>query len=176
MAACALLRRQVGRDSQRTQPASGERSALDRFSVTHAGQGGLSHDAYKRTHSDSNMPSCRESARIRDFVIRLRSLLERGCTHPVLGPILLVLLVLMLAMLFLHFAEDGHGVESFGALCVALAVFLGSLALEPLGRLGHRPVSSSRTDRGPPAPHCVRRPRLLAGPDPPLALSLPLRR
>ena len=66
-------------------------------------------------------------------MIRLRCLFERGCAHPVLGPILLLVLVLMLALLFLHFAEDGHGAESFGALCVALAAILGSLVACAIG-------------------------------------------
>ena len=49
-------------------------------------------------------------------MIRLRSLLERGLRHPVLGPVLLLALVIILAMVFLHFAEDSHE-ASFGTAC-----------------------------------------------------------
>ena len=107
-------------------------------------------------------------------MIRLRCLIERGCAHPVLGPILLLVLLLMLAFLFLHFAEDGHGAESFGGLCVALAAIIGSLVVVPSARPSGKPASSGRTDRGPPTLIFASRLQTASGPDPPL--SLPLRR
>jgi peptidoglycan/LPS O-acetylase OafA/YrhL len=110
------------------------------------------------------------------LVIRLRSLIERGCTHPVLGPILLVVLVLMLAMLFLHLADDGHGAASdFGAVCVALAAFLGSLVLKPFVGDRRESTISTRVDRGPPSLGVARiRPRFALVST--SSLSLPLRR
>lgn len=108
-------------------------------------------------------------------MIRLRYLLERGCAHPVFGPILLAVLVLMLAMLFFHVAEDGHGTATdFGAVCIALAAFLGSLVLE--GLAGNRRGShfATGTGRGPPRLSDVRLPRFVTVSRRPQ--SLPLRR
>jgi hypothetical protein len=106
-------------------------------------------------------------------VIRLRSLLERGLTHPVLGPVILVALVIVLAMVFLHFAEDSHE-ASFGTACLALAAFLGSILLTPIVQSYRGASTSVRSNRGPPAVFSSRRPRLVAAHDPPL--TLPLRR
>ena len=106
-------------------------------------------------------------------MIRLRCLFERGCAHPVLGRVLLLVLVLMLALLFLHFAEDGHGAESFGALCVALAAIwdrrccaIGTPKRQANKFGSNRPWS--------PTLILASRLRMASGPDPPL--SLPLRR
>jgi hypothetical protein len=108
-------------------------------------------------------------------VIRLRYLLERGCAHPVFGPILLVVLVLMLAMLFLHFAEDGHGTATdFGAVCIALAAFLGSLVLERFAGDRRGSHFGAQAGRGPPRLSDVRLPRFATASGRPQ--SLPLRR
>jgi hypothetical protein len=107
-------------------------------------------------------------------MIRLRSLLERGLTHPVLGPVLLVALVIVLAMVFLHFVEDSHEATSFGSACLALAAFLGSMLLTPIVRTFRVASTSVRSDRGPPALKLSRRPASVSAHDPPLIL--PLRR
>src|SRR6188474_3076144 len=103
-------------------------------------------------------------------MIRLRSLLERGLKHPVLGPVLLVALVIVLAMVFLHFVEDSHEASSFGTACLALAAVLGSILLTPIIRT-YRAVSTSvRSNRGPPVAFGSRQPRLVSTHDPPLTL------
>ena len=107
-------------------------------------------------------------------VIRLRSLLERGLKHPVIGPVLLIALVIVLAMVFLHFVEDSHAATSFGSACLALAAFLGSMLLTPIVRMRRGASISPRSDRGPPTVSFLRRPRLFSAHDPPLIL--PLRR
>jgi hypothetical protein len=107
-------------------------------------------------------------------MIRLRSLLERGLTHPVLGPILLIVLVIVLAMVFLHFVEDSHEATSFGSACLALAAVLGSILLTPIVRTYRGAVTSVQTNRGPPTVAFALRPRFFSAHDPPLVL--PLRR
>ena len=57
-------------------------------------------------------------------------MLERGRAHPILGPVLLVLVVLLLAMVFVHAAHDGmDAAAEVGAICVALASFFEHLGL-----------------------------------------------
>ena len=107
-------------------------------------------------------------------MIRLRTLLERGLTHPVLGPVLLIVLVIVLVMVFFHFVEDSHEATSFGSACLALAAFLGSLLLTPIVRVYREASASVRSSRGPPTVSFTRRPRLFSAHDPPL--TLPLRR
>jgi hypothetical protein len=108
-------------------------------------------------------------------VIRLRHLLERGLAHPILGPLVLIVLAVLLSMVFLHVSEDGHGaLGELGAACVALTTVLGSLLL--VRRLGlvrslPRPVPS---DRGPPAAILPRAPAPVASSL--SARSSPLRR
>lgn len=81
-------------------------------------------------------------------MIRLRRMLERGRAHPVLGPILLIVLVLLLAFVFLHLAQDATEV---GAMCLALATVVGLLLIERLHRRMSEPLVAVRGDRGPPA-------------------------
>ena len=107
-------------------------------------------------------------------MIRLRSLLERGLKHPVLGPVLLVALVIVLAMVFLHFVEDSHEATSFGTACLALAAVLGSILLTPIVRTYRGAATSVQSNRGPPTVAFALRPRSFSTHDPPLIL--PLRR
>jgi hypothetical protein len=102
-------------------------------------------------------------------------MLERGRAHPVLGPILLIVLVLLLAMVFLHAAHDGNGAATeVGAICIAIVSSLGLLLLQRLRTHLSEPLIAVRGDRGPPSP----------GETPPLrpavvaarSRSLPLRR
>ena len=80
-------------------------------------------------------------------MIRLRRMLERGRAHPVLGPILLIVLVLLLAIVFLHIAQD---VAEVGAICLAVATVVGLLLLVRLHRRMSEPLVAVRGDRGPP--------------------------
>ncbi len=107
-------------------------------------------------------------------MIRLRSLLERGLTHPLLGPILLIVLVIVLTMVFFHFVEDSHEATSFGSACLALAAFLGSILLMPIVRTYRETSTTAQSNRGPPTVSFSRRPRFVSAHDPPLLL--PLRR
>lgn len=100
---------------------------------------------------------------------------ERGRAHPVLGPILLVVLVVLLAMLFLHVVLDGNPATEIGAVvCLALATALGLPLLERLRSRLSQPLVSVRGDRAPPAFRNLRLPRpavVFAG-----SRNLPLRR
>lgn len=108
-------------------------------------------------------------------MIRLRSTFERGRAHPLLGPLLLVVLVLLLAMVFLHIVQEGVEVAAeFGAACIAIATILGLLLGEriPIGVAAE--PNASRTDRGPP--RTTRAYRWTFGWSPPPAAPIPLRR
>ena len=84
-------------------------------------------------------------------MIQLRRTLERGRAHPILGPILLVLLVLLLAMTFLHAAHDNeHIALDAGAICLGIATFLGLLVLQRPRSHAPTAVIAVRGDRGPP--------------------------
>ena len=89
-------------------------------------------------------------------MIRLRCMLERGRAHPVLGPILLIVLVLLLAIVFLHIAQDATEV---GAMCLALATVVGLLVLARLHRRMSEPLVAVRGDRGPPRVSDARTPQ-----------------
>ena len=106
-------------------------------------------------------------------MIRLRRTLERSWAHPVLGPILLIVVALLLAFLVVHaFHQDAIG--AIGALCVAIVAVVGAALLELVpGRLA-RPVISARGDRGPPLARGKRFQRPIAFATG--ARSLPLRR
>lgn len=84
-------------------------------------------------------------------MIRLRTFLERARRHPVLGPIVLVALVVLLALVFLHAAEDGHeAATQLGALCLAVLTILGPIVLERIRRTAHVAVAGVPVGRGPP--------------------------
>jgi hypothetical protein len=87
--------------------------------------------------------------------------------------LLLVALVIVLAMVFLHFVEDSHE-ANFGTACLALAVFLGSILVRPIVRTYRSASISVQSNRGPPTVTLSQRPRFVAAHDPPLIL--PLRR
>ena len=74
---------------------------------------------------------------------------ERGRAHPVFGPILLVVLVLLLAILFLHVAGEGWD-AAIGTICLGIATVLGLVLLERMRDHLLEPVISARGDRGPP--------------------------
>jgi hypothetical protein len=101
-------------------------------------------------------------------------MLERGSAHPILGPVLLILLVLLLAMVFLHVAHEGIDVAAgMGAICVGIAAALGLLVTNRLRFSLSAELDSRPGARGPPRPSedVPRRPPALA-----TSLSIPLRR
>ena len=99
---------------------------------------------------------------------------ERGRAHPILGPILLVVLVLLLAMLFVHAAHEGMDVATeVGTICFALASFFALAALDRLRRHHEEARLWTPGKRAPPMASGV--PLVLAS----IAsapLSMPLRR
>lgn len=99
---------------------------------------------------------------------------ERGRAHPILGPVLLVLLIVLLAMVFLHVAHEGIDVAAgMGAICVGVAAALGLLVTNRLRPILSAQLALRSRDRAPPrASGDV--PRRLAGM--PGLLFVPLRR
>ena len=86
-------------------------------------------------------------------MIWLRRTLERGRAHPVLGPIVLLVLVLLLVLVSLHAALDGQAAATeVGALCLAVLTILGPLLVERMRRAQQSSVVAVRGDRGPPVP------------------------
>lgn len=78
-------------------------------------------------------------------------MLECGRAHPILGPVFLVVLVLLLAMVFLHAAHDGMDTASeVGAICFAIASVVGLAVLDRLLRRPPELPTWTPGDRGPP--------------------------
>ena len=81
-------------------------------------------------------------------------MLERGRAHPILGPVLLVVLVLLLAMVFVHAAHDGlDAATEVGAMCLALASFFWVAVLDRLLRRPQEAQIWTPDERGPPTVH-----------------------
>lgn len=100
---------------------------------------------------------------------------ERGRAHPVLGPILLVALIFLLAMVFLHVALEGVEAAELGAMCVAIASVLG-LLLAHRTPLHHVPALIASSDERAPPPATRLILRTLEWSPPLAAASIPLRR
>ena len=103
-------------------------------------------------------------------VIRLRRAIEAGLRHPLLGPVLLLVLALGLAFVVLHTIE--HGVEGLLFTCAIMAAVVLRLVIV-VGRVSlvrREPRMPAR--RGPPRSSAW----LLPAPRPPTgAFPLPLR-
>lgn len=56
-------------------------------------------------------------------MIRLRKLIDRGRRHPVLGPVLIVVLVLVIALMMFHEGHESTGAD-VGVLCVGIMLLL----------------------------------------------------
>ena len=108
-------------------------------------------------------------------MIELRRKLERARAHPVLGPLVLIVLVLVLAMVFMHGVHDSHEVATdFGAVCIALATAFTFVVLVRVIRLMLKLSEIHRVSRAPPRVGCVARVRPRIRPDVPLYLPLRL--
>lgn len=60
----------------------------------------------------------------------LRETIERGVRHRWLGPLFVVLLCLMLAMLFMHDMHEGHiAATELGEFCLGLTIMFGLMVL-----------------------------------------------
>lgn len=90
-------------------------------------------------------------------MIRLRRDLERGARHPILGPLLILLLVLMLAFTVAHEGNEAAGAK-LAELCVGIAlILLAFFALsQPSARAGVA-VSILSTRAPPRDPRTERR-------------------
>ena len=84
-------------------------------------------------------------------MIRLRRTLERGRRHPILGPIVLILLVLLLAMVFMHAAQDEHSTAiDAGFFCLAIVAMLGPVVVGRGGGVRRSAAITRYRYRGPP--------------------------
>ena len=78
-------------------------------------------------------------------------MLERGRSHPVLGPMVLVLLVLVLALVCLHAGHDGwDGAAEVGVACIVIVTALATVVSERLGLRMLRHTAGRWMRRGPP--------------------------
>jgi hypothetical protein len=87
-------------------------------------------------------------------MIRLRELMRRWLRHPVVGPILLLVVAVALAFLVLHEVGEGS-LESFAAACATLAA-LGAVRLLLLRPTPAAPLSPGVTLRLPPGERGLR--------------------
>lgn len=83
-------------------------------------------------------------------MIRLRELIERGRRHRVLGPVLIVLLLVVLALMIVHEGHESTGAD-LGVLCIGIALLLIAALLPPPKRLVSAPVPETERGRAPPA-------------------------
>ena len=76
---------------------------------------------------------------------------ERGRAHPILGPIVIIVLVLLLTMVFLHVLHEGmEAVTEMGTVCIALASAFGWLVMTRLSGCPPLIVIRERVGRSPP--------------------------
>lgn len=85
-------------------------------------------------------------------MIRLRQTIEQGMKRRWVGPLFVLLLCVMLALLFLHAVHDGHDVgTALGPFCIGLTIMFGLIVLI---RLRWRVILERavvRAGRAPPA-------------------------
>lgn len=84
-------------------------------------------------------------------MIRLRRTLERARQHPLLGPLVMVVLLLLLVMVAFHAIHDGqHAASDVAPFCLAIIAVVAFL-IRPRGRRPHGPTVVIRfLHRGPP--------------------------
>jgi hypothetical protein len=90
-------------------------------------------------------------------MMRLRSEIERGARHPIVGPLLIVLLAVLIAFTVMHEGNEATGGQ-IGELCVGIALtLLAIIAFRPPAVRAHVALSLVPS-RAPPryqrtAPH-----------------------
>jgi hypothetical protein len=96
-------------------------------------------------------------------MIRLRQTIERGIRHRWLGPLFVILVCLMLALLFMHAMHDGHdaGTE-VGEFCLGLTIMFGLVVLIRFRWRVTVPLVLVRLGRAPPVERLLRLPGSLA--------------
>ena len=78
-------------------------------------------------------------------------MLEQGRKHPLLGPVVLLLLVLLLAMTCLHAAQDGwEAAAGTSVVCIGLIMLLGVVVSRPPIPLILSTVLRHQAQRAPP--------------------------
>lgn len=103
-------------------------------------------------------------------MIGLRQTIERGTRHRWLGPLIVILLCVMLALMFMHAMHDAdHSAAGVGEFCLGLTVMFSLLIVIRLRWRVLVASASPRLGRAPPAVvrsflHSV---RLFALPAPP---------
>lgn len=81
-------------------------------------------------------------------MIALRRKIERWRRHPIIGPLLIVLLILVLAFVFLHESHEKIAAD-LGELCVGIALLVVALLLPAAVRIVAMAVVHCLR-RGPP--------------------------
>lgn len=88
-------------------------------------------------------------------MIRLRRVIAGAMRHPVLGPLVLILLAFTLALLAIHGTAD-QGLDGTVVACFALAVLMALLVVLTSTPRLHR-LDGRRPARAPPAGRPARR-------------------
>jgi hypothetical protein len=102
------------------------------------------------------------------MMIRLRQTIERGTRHRWLGPLFVIVLCLMLALLFMHGLHDSHHATELGEFCLGLTVMFSLLIVIRLKWRAVVQIAQPRLGRAPPASRLLLRPvRLAVLPAPP---------
>ena len=83
-------------------------------------------------------------------MIRLHKLIERGRRHRVLGPVLIIVLVLVFALMMLHEGHESTGAD-LGVLCVGIMLLLLRAVFPPPTRLASALAPEDERGRAPPA-------------------------
>lgn len=81
-------------------------------------------------------------------MIRLREMLERGMRHRWLGPALILLVALLLALVVLHITAD-QAAEA-GVVCIAFLVMVVTVLLLPPSQIVAPRLRRTRAPRAPP--------------------------
>ena len=82
-------------------------------------------------------------------MIRLRQQIDRGRRHPVLGPLLIIVLLLMIALMMLHEGSESTGVD-LGALCVGIMLALLRVVVPRPATPETRSTTEAEAARAPP--------------------------
>ena len=82
-------------------------------------------------------------------MIELRRRIDRWKRHPIIGPLIIILLVLVLAIIAIHESHENIA-GTAGELCIGIALLLIALVAPLIHRLVRATPSIGRCDRAPP--------------------------
>jgi hypothetical protein len=100
-------------------------------------------------------------------MIRLRQTIERGTRHRWLGPLFVIVLCLMLALLFLHGVHDADHATELGEFCLGLVIMFSLLIVIRLKWRAVVRTARPRLGRAPPPRSFMTPVRLAVLPAPP---------